>query len=265
MGISLQDYRLQIGMFIGTKFSKRSRTKSASPHKFRRTSSIKLTFLFLLVWLPTLHGIVNRAEKSVTKENLFGKSPTFKYPCQFYSSSWYKNEDNTHIGGQECGHGGKVNNFWARYVYGNRNRGIKLCHWNVGGGYLYNKIDTITNLIEEYTPHVLGISEASFRGDHRLEDVQISGYKLYLAKTLKNPQLNISRVAVYVHEDIIVNVRDDLMNEEFSSIWLELGLPRQKKFLVSHIYRDWQYVRQQNHDSLSIAEQIRRWDIFIQQ
>ena len=103
-----------------------------------------------------------------------------------------------------------------------------------------NKTDTIETLVSDYSPHILGISEASFWTDHNLEDVQIPNYKLFLANTLKNPQLNVSRVAVYVHEDINVKIREDLMTEDFSSVWLEVGLPRQKKFLVSHVYRDWQ-------------------------
>ena len=120
-------------------------------------------------------------------------------------------------------------------------------------------------MIADYSPHILGISEASFWSDHNLDDVQIPKYKLYLANTLLNPQLNVSRVAVYVHEDVSVKVRNDLMNDEFSSVWLEVGLPRQKKFLVSNLYRDWQYIRQHNHDSLAIPEQLIRWDGFLQQ
>ena len=119
--------------------------------------------------------------------------------------------------------------------------------------------------MSDYSPHILGISEASFWTDHNLEDVQIPNYKLFLANTLKNPQLNVSRVAVYVHEDINVKIREDLMTEDFSSVWLEVGLPRQKKFLVSHVYRDWQHMRQQDHTSLSIPEQLGRWEGFLQQ
>ena len=86
-----------------------------------------------------------------------------------------------------------------------------------------------------------------------------------MSATLSNPQLNVSRIAVFVHNDVSVTLRDDLMDEEFSSIWLEVGLSRQKKFLISHIYRDWQYLGQQNQDSLTVQEQKRRWDIFLHQ
>ena len=143
------------------------------------------------------------------------------------------------------------NNFWARYINGKRTRGIKLCHWNIGGGYLQNKTDEIKRLVDDYTPHILGISEASFWSHHNMEDIKIPNYKVFLSTTLSNPQLNVSRIAVFVHNDVSVTLRDDLMDEEFSSVWLEVGLSRQKKFLVSHIYRDWQYLGQQNQDSLA--------------
>ena len=55
------------------------------------------------------------------------------------------------------------------------------------------------------------------------------------------------------------------MNDTVSSIWLEVGLKRQKKFLVSNVYRDWKYVNQPNQDSATIAAQLSRWESFVQQ
>ena len=55
------------------------------------------------------------------------------------------------------------------------------------------------------------------------------------------------------------------MSDSFSSIWLEVGLKRQKKFLVSNVYRDWKFVHQQNQESGTIASQLSRWESFVQQ
>ena len=55
------------------------------------------------------------------------------------------------------------------------------------------------------------------------------------------------------------------MNDTFSSIWLEINLPRQKKFLVCQAYRDWQYMKQANNDSKSIPAQSARWLEFLDQ
>ena len=47
---------------------------------------------------------------------------------------------------------------------------------------------------------------------------------------------------VYTNKSLVVKLRSDLMPFKFSSIWLEVGLVRQKKFFVSQIYREWQLV-----------------------
>ena len=62
-----------------------------------------------------------------------------------------------------------------------------------------------------------------------------------------------------------MKVRHDLMNDSFSSIWLEIGLPRQKKILVCNIYREWQYLGQEDHSSNSVNSQLNRWISFIDQ
>ena len=87
-----------------------------------------------------------------------------------------------------------------------------------------------------------------------------------MSKTLQNPILKTSRCAVYVHKDLVVKERYDLMNETFSSIWLELGLTKKKKILVSNFYREWQYLHQgANNTSLTIPAQLARWISFLEQ
>ena len=107
-------------------------------------------------------------------------------------------------------------------------------HWNAGGKHLANKIDNIESVINGYKPHLLGISEANFLKSHDVNDVQIENYKLFLSNTVHNDGIEASRVVVYVHNDIACKLRQYLMNDSFSSIWLEINLPRQKKFLVCH-------------------------------
>ena len=68
----------------------------------------------------------------------------------------------TLINNQLADHGGDKNNFAARYTYGNRRTGIKIAHWNKGGGYLTNKINEVEYLVRYYKPHVIGISESNW-------------------------------------------------------------------------------------------------------
>ena len=131
----------------------------------------------------------------------------------------------------------KKRNKLARATTGNRcNRGIKLAHWNAGSAHLHNKMDELEQVVSNLHPHVLGISEANFKRGHSLEDVQIHDYDLILSKTLQNDILGVSRVVCYMHQSMVGKVRNDLMSDSFSSIWLELGLPRKKKFLVCQLY-----------------------------
>lgn len=118
----------------------------------------------------------------------------------------------------------KERNKLARAITGNRaNRGIKIAHWNMGSAHLHNKMLELEQVVSDVHPHVLGISEANFKVGHDLDNVQIQDYDLILSKTINNDQLQVSRVVCYKHQSMVGKVRDDLMSDEFSSIWLELG------------------------------------------
>ena len=121
------------------------------------------------------------------------------------------------------------------------------------------------SLIGGYRPHILGISESSFKNSHDKSDVLIDDYNVFFSKTLENANLNVSRVSVFTHKDLIVKERADLMNDTFSSIWLEIGLPRHKKILVCNLYRDWQYLSQDSDSSLATSAQLERWLSFLDQ
>ena len=147
----------------------------------------------------------------------------------------------------------------VRAITGNRsNRGIKLAHWNAGSAHLHNKMDELEQV-------VLGVSEANFKLGHSLDDVQLQEYDLVLSKTFGNDSLGVSRVVCYKHQSMVSKVREDLMDDNFSSIWLELGLPRKKKFLVCQLYREWQYMGQADSTSRSIPQQLERWSVFLDQ
>ena len=86
------------------------------------------------------------------------------------------------------------------------------------------------------------------------------------AKTLKNPNIEMSRVVVYLSETLAGKLREDLMCENFSSIWVELGTPGSKKILVSNVYRDHQWMNQ-GADKTSKTPQavMERWQQYLDQ
>ena len=56
------------------------------------------------------------------------------------------------------------------------------------------------------------------------------------------------------------------MNDTFNSVWLQVGLPRQKKILVCNIYLQWQLTNQgEDRNSLSVDSQLARFVTFLDQ
>ena len=160
----------------------------------------------------------------------------------------------------------KQRNRLVKATNGNRDsKGIRLAHWNPGSAHLRNKMDTLELVVADHQPHLLGISEANFKKVHDVEDVQLQDYELFFSKTLENNDLAISRVVCYKHNSLVGGVRADLMCDNFSSIWMEIGLPRKRKFLVCQLYREWQYIGQPDDSSRSIPSQLNRWVTFLDQ
>ena len=110
----------------------------------------------------------------------------------------------------------------------------------------------------------MGLSEANLLSHHDMSSVQIKDYTLHTCPTLQNPSLNISRVVVYTHKDTVVKERHDLMSNKTSAVWLEVGLPNKRKFLVCNVYREWGYMNQPDKSSNSKEAQFERWSIIIE-
>ena len=238
MGNSIQDYRCKIGMFSNCKSGKIKIKKNVNVNKKSASFKFFMGFILILslVCLSSSSSSATSSQYSPPSKALLSNSISITN-----------------------------NNFLARYTNGNiRRNGIKLCHWNKGPGFLSTKLNEVENVINGYSPHLLGVSEANFRLNHDINDVQIENYDVYFSKSLRNPQLQISRIAVYAHKDLNVKVREDLMNDTFNSVWLEVGLPRQKKILVCNIYRQWQLTNQgEDRNSLSVDSQLARFVTFL--
>ena len=120
---------------------------------------------------------------------------------------------------------------------GQRGKGINCVYWNKGPAFLCNKQLDIESIIDTHKPHILGLGEANFRHDHDALDVQQTDYNLHLDSCIDNPDLGMARVAVYTHNSLKVQRRSDLEDAEVSAVWLECGLPNQKRILFCAGYR----------------------------
>ena len=262
MGISIQTYRCRIGTYVPKnrlKLQKNSYKCTSCRYTTypRNLISARLFVMFILI-VSSFYSLANHShQQNLSTFGLVKLNYTKSSLADFLGyMPPYINIPNS-----KC-----TSNFYARYTYGNRsNRFIKLSHWNAGSAFLENKINDIENVIATHHPHLLGISEANLHKNHSLDNCKIDDYEIITSKTLTNMNLQVSRVVVYKHTSLVAKVREDLMSDKFSSIWLEVGFPGRTRFLVCNLYRDWQYLGQSDHTSLEISEQLARWIIFLEQ
>ena len=275
MGVSLQIYRARIGIFTPAV-----RVKTAKEQSDARTNKSKFNWNFntRVVTAICLLGVLGplftpwlswTSTHPPSWTSQFFQLPSFQ-PSQFQaaSSAMPTHDVSLYMRQPTSWLTAKVRNSLMKAKNGNRSlrgRGIKLIAWNKGSSYLQNKHHEIENIIAAEKPHILGLSEANLKKDTDLSLVQHAEYTLHSAPTIENPQLDIARMVVYTHSSLVVKRRHDLEDQSLSAVWLELGMPRQKKIIVGNIYREWQYMGQASSNSSgSIADQLQRWLVFIE-
>ena len=283
MGISIEQYRSRIGRFLPRHCNSRIVWNDRS-RKEEYPSILIPRCLYYVIVLAILFPIILATQQlSIIHKNQSYSHPLFpKQDLQIFTrpNIYCKN---TTIGTATTDLHSRflisymmnmfvmssftmVTNFQSRYTHGNkRGQGIKISHWNKGGGFLQNKMTEIKNIVSGLHPHILGISEANLKDTHDQNLVQLEDYTLHTCPTISNPNLLTSRVVVYTHKSLVVKLRPDLMTDSYSSVWLEVGLPRCKKFLVGQTYREWQLPNQKDKASLTVAEQLSRWTCFLDQ
>ena len=238
--IDLVLFRCRIGIFNQKKLGKI--IKSNGPQK--NNVFLQMNLLFILLF----QGLC-------VKINLF-----FSYCCDGFIFNCFHKFLTWQMRGQLIDH-----NFYARYKFGNIKRHLmKLMHWNKGSSYLKNKMDEIEAIVQQQKPHILGLSEANLLVDHDVSEVNLPEYNLHLCPTIYNRSINASRVVVYTHNSVMVTPRPDLMSNEVSAIWLEVGFPHKRKFLICNVYREWGHLNQQDKSTHTFTAQLERWKILVE-
>ena len=96
--------------------------------------------------------------------------------------------------------------------------------------------------------------EANIHKNQDMKVYSIPDYHFYLGPP---SQTGMIRIIVYVHKDVKVKLRQDLMCSNLNSVWLEAGLARNKRILVNNLYREWRHLG--DDSALSIPEQLNDW------
>ena len=131
----------------------------------------------------------------------------------------------------------QTKNFLAKYVNGNRVKGIYNAHFNIRS--LKNKVIEVKNLIKQHSPNILGLSECELRKVNNMFDEQIlkiPGYTALFPKSWTSQ--GYARVVVYVKNSLEFEQLHDLEDDQVQSIWLRGGFKNGKKIYFCHGYRE---------------------------
>ena len=199
--------------------------------------------------------------KGYKYKNRFGgkKWNSFKYRRKNYL--WLRN-----LKGDRKRSRRKIRNREKRAENGNGRNSFSILSWNSGSTHLQNQMNEIKALVQDKKPHVLFIQESNLWRHHNREGVELDGYDLFTSKMISNPDRKVSRIVAYVMDGIIARRREDLELEHFSAIWLEVGLPHQRKFLVAGVYREWAHLQSDNQVGVQQGtkqDQEERWRDFL--
>ena len=112
---------------------------------------------------------------------------------------------------------------------------------------------------------VLGLGEAQVKKNHDLAEIPQPGFTLHLDNC--QDSLGVLRCVVYTHNSLVVKRRHDLENPCISTVWLQLGHPRQKGIFLMCGYLQWRLPDQPDGgaESDSIPSQRKRWGLILGQ
>ena len=131
----------------------------------------------------------------------------------------------------------QTSNFLAKYVNGNRVKGILNIHLNIRS--LKNKVTEVRKLVKEHSPNIFGLSECELKKVNNQFDetkLKIPGYQILFPKSWAKE--GYARVVVYVKKNLDFEQLHDLEDERVQSVWLKGGFKNGKKIYFCHGYRE---------------------------
>ena len=128
---------------------------------------------------------------------------------------------------------------------------------------MIKKRDELEILLHVYSIDILAVTEANFDVTQTEEECKIKGYDMHWEKGREQIRRKNARVVTYVRQGLDVKVENKLMEEDLvPEVWLSVGEPGRKRFLIGAIYREhkpWKQKRVGDREGKTPAEQTERW------
>lgn len=128
--------------------------------------------------------------------------------------------------------------------------------WNICRG-LYSKETEISEVIRAESAHLVFLQETDIIVDNK-KPFTFQDYKAILPHVAKDGK---ARMLGFYSEDLadVINIREDLMSDDFCSVWVEVKRPHKGNMLVAGYYREW------NNDANQGMNASERLTVFLDQ
>ena len=131
---------------------------------------------------------------------------------------------------------------------------------NICSGF-NRKIPEIKNLLNKEKMDLFFIQETEIKDIDPQEPPRFDEYITICPK--KNTK-NKTRILLLIKDNLKMKIRDDLMCENISSIWVEIINPKKTKTVIGSLYREFDDLSEGKTGN-SLSEQNKRFDIFLDQ
>ena len=112
-----------------------------------------------------------------------------------------------------------------------RRRGLHFIHVNARS--LFYKMSEIRKLVQKSNPAILSVTETWFDTSVTDNSIEIEKYNIIR----RDRQSRWGGVCMYIRSDLAYNRKNELENDNFEDLWLELLLPKSKPIFVGTCYR----------------------------
>ena len=136
------------------------------------------------------------------------------------------------------------------------NKNMKFILLNKKDADLRHRIDQVNQILTDHKPQFLILNELQKHKQDKITKHNFHGYKLEHDKL---DQLDgYSRTGILIQNQISYKRRHDLESPGLSTVWLQIGTPGTKHFLLQGVYRQYQRLGRKN--SISHPAQMERWE-----
>ena len=135
-----------------------------------------------------------------------------------------------------------MQNKLAHALNGNRGHSLTVAQWNMGPAHWFKKRVEIEAFLQTVKPDLFFITEANFFTTAPSHEKVFPGHKVFLPKT--GDRLGYWRIVLIAKEDLIVDILEEFMEEDISSMWVRVGRKGKTSVHIGSIYREHKFISQ---------------------